>query len=883
MTDEHSILTSATKSNLSDKSSDKRKQAALDIGLAVQVLSRGGSPAIAVITLSELAVLRTDEQVVRIIRCLVDEFCRSAFPNKRKGGLIGLSSMAISLEQERVQRYVHELVPPVLTCFSDEDSSVRYNACEAFYNVAKVARQGILLHFNSAFDGLCQLYADVEQSVKDGAQCLDRLVRDIVTESREFDYASFIPLLTTRIRVLNPFVRELVLGWIVLLDSVPEVDMIAYLPQYLEGLFGILASDHRKVKHDADECLRELLQEIKGSPPARAQRAIADAAPTVARCCRSVERRTEDNYVRLTALGWLLEFVRLQEECDAIFAGEHEIRSPPPEVSSLGPRWVTGGLQLNTNTGPSSLMSPAMVSRFSHSRTGSSGRQDAEQPRRLSFSGYSHQRTISGGSASDQNRGSKDLPLRLGRDTGVTFNVGRSGGLQRLAPVLLEGALHCLDDGEGEIRQQAEQANKAIFDAVQRLCSDAQPVEAVMQAVLDAMKGVVGSHERSEAVLLACFRWARLLLERCPARMLRPPVWDPLFEASVAALRRQEDEVVGMALHLIALLVRTRDDVENAAQEDSAEQAADNDGVPVATRENVPVATPENPQEADTDEADGDFFAGMSQRLFCLMAEDSSMLASRGELVVRELCAGVGAQRFFATAARAMAGERDASFAKRFIRVLNQVLLTSQETRDLRKQLLADAMRSPRPGTDMQASGGTVPTLLLDLLKAWFHCPVSTLVLCLWLHWFELAFEAAVRLARLEFNDDLQGQLREFVDLLDSPVFMRVRLAMLETRRHPALLHTILGLIALLPRERAVEGQPGPGPAEILRKRLHIVETGLLLEKVGLSLGAEPQQEPRPSDRGRERSGQDDSGHMEYLLECFDDVADAHDFRTPVM
>ena len=33
-------------------------------------------------------------------------------------------------------------------------------------------------------------------------------VRDIVTERRDFNYSAFIPMLTTRIRVLNPSVRQ---------------------------------------------------------------------------------------------------------------------------------------------------------------------------------------------------------------------------------------------------------------------------------------------------------------------------------------------------------------------------------------------------------------------------------------------------------------------------------------------------------------------------------------------------------------------------------------------------------------------------------------------------------------------------------------------------
>ena len=51
-----------------------------------------------------------------------------------------------------------------------------------------------------------------------------------------------------------------------------------------------------------------------------------------------------------------------------------------------------------------------------------------------------------------------------------------------------------------------------------------------------------------------------------------------------------------------------------------------------------------------------------------------------------------------------------------------------------------EAASSPRPGA-VGAAAGEVPAHLSELLLAWFHCPVSTLALCLWLHWFELAAE----------------------------------------------------------------------------------------------------------------------------------------------
>ena len=120
---------------------------------------------------------------------------------------------------------------------------------------------------------LSQLAADSELSVKNGAELLDRLLKDIVAESasvyiplypetekvrderdeideiqgvlvsfpqdgtkKAFSLAHFIPLLRERIYVVSPFTRSYLVSWINVLDSVPELELISYLPEFLDGL-----------------------------------------------------------------------------------------------------------------------------------------------------------------------------------------------------------------------------------------------------------------------------------------------------------------------------------------------------------------------------------------------------------------------------------------------------------------------------------------------------------------------------------------------------------------------------------------------------------------------------------------------------------------------
>lgn len=193
------------------------------------------------------------------------------------------------------------------------------------YNIAKVAKGEILLFFNDVFDALCKvgverpsvsptltciskLAADSELSVKNGAELLDRLVKDIVSESAStyvsvleapeqavsisesakaskdsasvelptaFSLARFIPLLQERIHVMNPFTRTFLVSWVTLLDTIPDLELVHYLPAFLGGLFKFLSDPNRDVHVATQGALERFLTEIKRI--ARIKKGIAES------------------------------------------------------------------------------------------------------------------------------------------------------------------------------------------------------------------------------------------------------------------------------------------------------------------------------------------------------------------------------------------------------------------------------------------------------------------------------------------------------------------------------------------------------------------------------------------------------------------------------
>ena len=141
-----------------------------------------------------------------------------------------------------------------------------------------------------------QLSADSELSVKNGAELLDRLLKDTVADcapfyvphhpqserarrkveeayglsvlipqtddtvavgkegehpsaKKAFSLANFIPLLADRIYVLSPFTRSFLVSWIAVLDSVPDLEMVSYLPHFLDGLLWVSAFSSLHLPH----------------------------------------------------------------------------------------------------------------------------------------------------------------------------------------------------------------------------------------------------------------------------------------------------------------------------------------------------------------------------------------------------------------------------------------------------------------------------------------------------------------------------------------------------------------------------------------------------------------------------------------------------------
>ena len=138
--------------------------------------------------------------------------------------------------------------------------------------------------------------------MKNGAELLDRLIKDIVAEKASnyvsvahprrlsgdnepessvgrsptdgdasyddlgapaFSLPKFIPLLAERIYTLNPFTRMFLVNWISVLDSIPDLELISYLPAFVKGLMQYLADNNEDVRIATQQTMNGFLQDIR--------------------------------------------------------------------------------------------------------------------------------------------------------------------------------------------------------------------------------------------------------------------------------------------------------------------------------------------------------------------------------------------------------------------------------------------------------------------------------------------------------------------------------------------------------------------------------------------------------------------------------------------
>ncbi|RPA80756.1 ARM repeat-containing protein [Ascobolus immersus RN42] len=740
-------------------------------------------------------------RIHQIIEQLRHEYAYAVHqPHARNGGLIGLAAASIALGPD-VAHYLGDIIPPVLACFSDQDARVRYYACESMYNIAKVAKGEILPYFNEIFDALCKLSADSELSVKNGAELLDRLIKDIVAESaatfvsilqqdesdhtgrvskrerehddfatedeegdagrREegrrnqheldhepedeaedeedvqsqgsdlyptaFSIRKFIPLLQERIYVINPFTRMFLVAWITLLDSIPDLELVSYLPEFLPGLFQFLSDGNPDVQVATQNALELFLQEIKRIARVkrgviasrgghRHSRALSDSGSGVT---EDIWRNGQEgdstigdgdnvpdgiyfpgqdvhvDHERIIEI--LLPFLENQEESiqlGAMWWIENFFEICPDELLVFVPRLI-------------STVLPAIA---------------------------------------NENENVRIAALKL-NSTLLNFIVSLPDDPQPIVqpPSLTTRTKEQSDRRESiKNRDPRQDASPAPPDTPSTPVPPI-PVETGPELDYPACVGVLtlqflNEHEETR---IAAMEWLILLHRKAPKKILL--MNDGTFPALLKTLTDPSDEVVQRDLQLLSQISHHSDD---------------------------------------------EYVNSFLVNLLSLFSTDRQLLEKRGNQIIRQLCVDLNPERIYRTLAEILEKDEDVEFASIMVQNLNNNLITAPELADLRKRLRNLEMR------DGQA-------FFVAMFRAWCHNAVATFSLCLLAQAYEQAYNLLHIFADLDITVNLLIQIDKLVQLLESPVFTYLRLQLLEPEKYPHLYKCLYGLLMLLPQSAA--------------------------------------------------------------------------------
>ncbi|KAK5119529.1 hypothetical protein LTR85_007629 [Meristemomyces frigidus] len=838
---------------LQDKLYDKRKAGALDMPLAKDLVSY-----LANITESKKqhnhrlysekliserdrleSIIRTalaegnHDRIAKIVHQLCHDYAYAVHqPHARNGGLIGLAAAAIALGAE-VARYLKEIVPPVLACFSDQDARVRYYACESMYNIAKVAKGEILVYFNDVFDALCKMAADTELSVKNGAELLDRLVKDIVSESAAtyasivapeaavagsddvspersveiptaFSLPRFIPLLQERIHVLNPFTRTFLVSWITLLDSIPDLELVAYLPSFLGGLLKFLSDPNQDVHTTTKVALDRFLTEIKKI--AAVKKGIAES-----RRGREDKERKASGSSNTVAV-----------DSPSIGEDEAEHLEGRQEETPTEPKAQNGEGESATADGDSTLT----VS------------QDDEKD---------------GGGSEDEWIPGQDVQIDYQRilDILVTFLAESSeeeiqvtalrwietffdicpDDILLFTPRLLAQLLPALSHDVDHVKQAANRVNQALMTYIMSLPEEAGKANGSAeqaqiatqvpptQAPAPGSMGLVptvralaqpnGDVRRDSAPNVKPLRKAETPEPIEPASRTpqvqtpEPPPEDSSsldlkphndldYEAAVNALTLQflhEHEATRVAALAWLIMLHRKSPRKILAIQDATFPALlktlSDPAEAVVTRDLLLLSQ-------ISKSSDDSYFTSFMVNLLKLFTTDRRLLESRGNLIIRQLCLSLPPEKIYRTMADCLErdSDDDLEFASIMVQNLNNNLITAPELQDLRKRL-----------RNLDSRDGQ--TFFTQMFKAWCVNAVATFSLCLLAQAYEQAYNLLQIFAELEMTVNMLIQIDKLVQLLESPVFTYLRMQLLEPERFPHLYKCLYGLLMLLPQSSA--------------------------------------------------------------------------------
>lgn len=531
--------------------------------------------------------------------------------------------------------------------------------------------------------------------MKNGAELLDRLVKDIVHEqsiaysgpithideqdpqqlalaqrpTNQFSLPRFIPLLAERVYSKNSWTRNYLVTWIAVLDSIPDLELVSYLPDFLDGLLYFLSDSNPDVRTLTQKLLDDFLNEIRdvAELQQQQQRESLQARLRQLQLAESQQRAgqrdsLDGSIVSSATLAGGRDFDMLESESSGQGKGswvpgqgvninyakivkilKPHLTSSDEDIQETALRWINEFMSLAKEVmiqfTPSLI--PAVLPCLAHSVDSiriianetnlslyrlvcDSALPPEPQPPTATVAAPNGGGSISDRSSQAQSHSPRPQSPKADR-SGMSF--GTSGSL---ASKLTSSS------NKESPAQPSRETMTASPVPTSKPPADALEFDYV--ATVNALTlQFLDEHEQTR---VASLEWLLMLHKRAPHLILA--IDDGSFPVLLKTLSDPSEEVIKRDLQLLAQISSYSDDA---------------------------------------------YFHNFMLNMLSLFSTDRRLLENRGSVIIRQLCVSLNSEKIYRTLAEILEKDEDLEFANTMVQNLNIILITAPELADLRKRL----------------------------------------------------------------------------------------------------------------------------------------------------------------------------------------------------
>ncbi|ODV80301.1 ARM repeat-containing protein [Suhomyces tanzawaensis NRRL Y-17324] len=762
-------------------------------------------------SLTKAALARNDSQTIYKIINELTELTNGGTNSAKMGAITALGSVSVALGSFAIAYFLEEIIKPIFATFRDTDARVRYYACESLYNIAKIARGEMLLYFNEVFDILCILVTDTESSVKNAADILDRLIKDIVSakstnyvsilqqqelsneiqthlvdangvaiqvnqvqdSQKAFSLPKFIPTLLERMYTIDPFAKKFLISWLELFDDIPSLELITFLPNFLEPLIRFLMnSSPSDVRLETSNILNVFLKEIKSIYKVKYE--VKKNQLIQEKKKAQKEKEAAERIESVDNISDEVKEIKLhqseEDDTNSIKSDDttivRKIETDDQEPESVDFETNDGepqdGLFLN---GQDIFIDYAKIIEIllTFIRTP----DEKGEMKNTDLSNEPHEIYLE----------IQYVVLKWLLEILETVPIGFVKCLPECVSIVVSNISITDDDKDFELRNQFLDFNRSLQELLIRF-SDADDgntsgieeedfvindnlIHGLTKEVYDefveyqlqyTLSKIMSKYLNStnELSRITSLEWLLFLYTRNPQGFFQfVGEGENKFDLT-SLLKSCTDASNDVVLKVLQLLSKIS-------------------------------------------EANDEFFKDFMIKLIRLLEKEKSnpptLTRGRIEFIIRKLCVSLNSEKIFKTLSEVLVSLDDLEFLNVMIVTLNDILLTTLELCTFRKKL-----------KNLDVYKIEDWSLFATLFQSWCHNAPSALSLCLLTSNYELAYLIIKNLSELEVTFQLLTQLDILVQLIESPIFLKLRLQLLEPEKHPYLYRTLYGLLMILPQ-----------------------------------------------------------------------------------